>query len=68
MRYHDPVKSKPQSEEYTRFENVLGKVMRVSKAELDRRIEADNASRADKPKRGPKPKTSVSCRASSETD
>jgi hypothetical protein len=68
MRYHYPVKSKPQSEEYTRFENVLGKVMRVSKAELDRRIAADNASRADKPKRGPKPKTSVSCRASSETD
>ena len=34
-------KPKPQSEEYTRFENLLGKVLAVSKKELNRRIEAD---------------------------
>ena len=34
------MKSKPQSEEYQRFETLLGKVLSVSKAELDARLEA----------------------------
>jgi uncharacterized protein YjaG (DUF416 family) len=36
-----PVKQKPQSEEYRRFENLLGEVLTVSKAELNRRLEAE---------------------------
>lgn len=67
-RYDSAMKPKPKSDEYAAFQNVLGRVLRVSKAEMDRRIAADNASRAGRPKRGPKPKTSVSGRASSETD
>jgi len=31
-------KAKPQSEEYARFETLLGKVLSVSKVELNRRI------------------------------
>jgi hypothetical protein len=34
-------KPKPQSEEYTRFENLLEKVLTVPKAEINRRIEED---------------------------
>jgi hypothetical protein len=49
-------RTKPQSEEYLAFSNVLRTVLKVSKPELDRRIAEDNASRANKPKRGPKPK------------
>jgi hypothetical protein len=62
------MKPKTKTPEYTAFESVLGRVLKVSKSEMARRIEADNASRADKPKRGPKPKTSASDRVSSETD
>jgi hypothetical protein len=35
------MKTKPQSEEYARFESLLGKVLTVSKAELKERIEED---------------------------
>jgi hypothetical protein len=35
------MKTKPQSEEYTRFENFLGEVLTVSKEELNRRMKAD---------------------------
>jgi hypothetical protein len=35
----DPMKSKPTSPEYKAFENVLGKVLSVSKTELNRRME-----------------------------
>jgi len=33
------MKTKPQSEEYAKFENLLGTVLTVSKVELDRRME-----------------------------
>jgi hypothetical protein len=32
------MKTKPQSEEYRAFESLLGKVLKVSKAELQQRI------------------------------
>jgi hypothetical protein len=32
------MKTKPQSEEYKAFETLLGRVLRVSKTELNRRI------------------------------
>jgi hypothetical protein len=35
------MKAKPQSEEYTRFENLLGEVLTVSKEELNRRMQAE---------------------------
>ena len=35
------MKTKPQSPEYQAFENVLGKVLTVSKIELNRRIAED---------------------------
>jgi hypothetical protein len=35
------MKSKPQSPEYKAFEGLLGQVLTVSKAELNRRIEED---------------------------
>jgi hypothetical protein len=35
------MKAKPQSEEYTRFENLLGEVLTISKEELNRRLEAE---------------------------
>jgi hypothetical protein len=41
MRYDKPMKAKPQSAEYKAFEHILGKVLTVSKAELNRRIEED---------------------------
>jgi hypothetical protein len=44
-----PVKTKPQSEEYARFENLLGEVLSVSKAEITRRIEEDKREKR-KPK------------------
>jgi len=40
-RYSIAMKGKPQSEEYTRFENLLGEVLTVSKAELNRRMEEE---------------------------
>jgi hypothetical protein len=47
--YHTLMKTKPQSEEYKRFENLLGGVLSVPKAEIDRRIEE-----AKREKRTPK--------------
>lgn len=35
------MKAKPQSEEYRRFENLLGRVLTVSKAELNERLKAE---------------------------
>ncbi len=35
------MKTKPTSPEYKAFENLLGKVLTVSKTELDRRIAED---------------------------
>jgi hypothetical protein len=35
------MKRKPQSEEYRRFENLLGHVLTVSKEELNRRMEEE---------------------------
>lgn len=53
------MKTPPNAPEMTRFNDALRKVLSVSKAELNSRIEADRQSRADKPKRGPKPKSSA---------
>ncbi len=41
MEYDGAMKTKPQSEEYQRFEGLLGKVLTVPKAEINRRIEED---------------------------
>jgi hypothetical protein len=35
------MKTKPQSEEYAKFESLLGQVLSVPKAEITRRIEED---------------------------
>jgi hypothetical protein len=35
------MKSKPETPEYKAFENLLGQVLTVSKAELNKRIEAE---------------------------
>jgi hypothetical protein len=43
------MKPKPQSVEYKAFEDMLGKVLTVSKAELNRRIEQEKIE-----KRSPK--------------
>jgi len=40
-RYHAAMSSKPQSEEYRRFEGLLGKVLSVSKEDLKRQMQAD---------------------------
>jgi hypothetical protein len=55
-----PVKRKPQSEEYTRFENLLGDVLSVSKEEITRRIEEDKRE-----KKKPKSSSRVSAERSS---
>jgi hypothetical protein len=41
LLYHDRMKPKPQSPEYKAFENVLGKVLTVSKTELNQRLEQE---------------------------
>jgi hypothetical protein len=41
LRYDKPMNQKPQSAEYKAFENLLGSVLSVSKAELNRRIQAE---------------------------
>jgi hypothetical protein len=43
------MKTKPQSEEYRAFETILGKVLTVSKAELNLRIEEEKREKR-KPK------------------
>lgn len=47
------MKPKPQSAEYEAFENLLGKVLSVPKAEITRRIEEDKRERQPKIKRFP---------------
>jgi hypothetical protein len=49
------IKGKPQSAEYKAFENLLGSVLSVSKAELTRRIKQENNE-----KRTPKSASRVS--------
>jgi hypothetical protein len=44
------------SPEFKNFENVATRVLSVSKAEIQRRLEAEKLANKDKPKRGPKPK------------
>lgn len=45
----NPMKPKPQSEEYRAFENLLGRVLKVSKSELQSRIAAEKREKqADK--------------------
>jgi hypothetical protein len=44
------MKPKPQSEEYARFENLLGRVLTVSKKELNERLEAEKREKGE-PKR-----------------
>jgi hypothetical protein len=40
-----PMKPKPQSAEYKAFENLLGQVLTVSKAELNRRIAQEKSEK-----------------------
>jgi hypothetical protein len=47
------MKAKPQSEEYKAFENLLGRVLSVSKSDLNRQMEADKREKR-------KPKASAS--------
>ena len=47
------MKAKPQSPEYKAFENLLGKVLRVSKVELSKRIRQEKRE-----KRAPKDRAS----------
>jgi len=54
------------SPEYQNFENVARHVFRISKAELQRRIEADKQAKASRSKRGPKPRISASLHASAD--
>jgi hypothetical protein len=49
------MKAKPQSPEYKAFENLLGKVLTVPKAEINRRIEEDKRE-----KRSPRSASRVS--------
>jgi hypothetical protein len=39
------MKPKPQSAEYKAFENLLGKVLTVSKAEINRRIQQEKSEK-----------------------
>ncbi len=41
------MKAKPQSEEYARFENLLGQVLTVSKKELTERLEAEKREKGE---------------------
>jgi len=67
LEYHLRMKSnaKPNSE-FENFDSAMRRVLLVSKAELQRRIDAQNLANQGKPKRGPKPKASASGRVSGE--
>jgi hypothetical protein len=54
------MKSKPKSEEYAKFESLLGQVLSVPKAEITRRIEEDKRG-----KRTPKSASRASGESSS---
>ncbi|MGD0292945.1 MAG: hypothetical protein ABSB30_03750 [Terracidiphilus sp.] len=56
------MKPKPQSAEYKAFESLLGQVLTVSKAELNRRIEEDKRE-----KRTPKSASRVSAAQAKQT-
>jgi hypothetical protein len=56
------------SPEYKKFDAAMRQAFSVSKAELQRRLEAEKLVNAGKPKRGPKPKTSASDHAYCEKD
>ena len=43
------MKPKPQSEEYRAFENVLGEVLTVTKAELSQRLKAEKQEKNTPP-------------------
>lgn len=58
---------KPNAE-FENFDDAMRRVLRVSKAELQKRLEAEKQANAGKPKRGPKPKTSASGHAVSARD
>jgi hypothetical protein len=45
-----PMKTKPQSEEYRSFENLLGKVITVTKSELNQRLESEKQAKAASPR------------------
>jgi hypothetical protein len=45
LRYDKPINTKPKSAEYKAFENLLGQVLTVSKAELSRRIEQEKSEK-----------------------
>jgi hypothetical protein len=49
-------KSNPSADEFTRFQDALRTVLKVSKTELVEREKQYQSERATKPKRGPKPK------------
>lgn len=55
-RMNSSVKPNP---EFEKFNDAMRRVLSVSKAELQRRIDAEKLANAGKPKRGPKPKTSA---------
>ena len=49
------MKSNPEhSPEYKKFDSAMRQAFSVSKAELQRRLEAEKLANAGKPKRGPK--------------
>jgi hypothetical protein len=43
------MKPKPQSDEYRAFENVLGKVLTVTKAELNERLKKEKPQKPARP-------------------
>jgi len=53
---------------FSRFKVGLGKVLAVSKSDLERMLAAEKRANAGKPKRGPKPRTSASAHASRDKD
>lgn len=48
--------TKPPATEFEKFKSMMGRLMRVPKAELDRREDAYKKSRPPATKRTPKPK------------
>ena len=48
MRYDNAMKTKPTSDEYRAFENILAATLTVSKAELDRRLKAEKEAKHPK--------------------
>jgi hypothetical protein len=44
-----------KSDEFTRFENALEQVLKVSKTDLNRMLTEEKSANAGKPRRGPRP-------------